>query len=108
MAAANATVKTMLQVGILDHCRIIGDYFLLKLKKLQEKRKIIKDIRGTGLILAAQLNIESGDIVNECLQRGLLIISAGSKTLRFVPPLMITTGDVDQAISVLDGVLEGK
>ncbi|KFO68501.1 acetylornithine aminotransferase [Smithella sp. SCADC] len=107
-AAANATVKTILQEGILEHCRKMGDYFLLQLKKLQGKHKIIKDVRGTGLMLAAQLNIESGDIVNECLQRGLLIISAGSKTLRFVPPLIITTQDVDQAMGVLDEVMEGK
>jgi predicted acetylornithine/succinylornithine family transaminase len=107
-AAANATMKIMLQEGILEHCRKTGDYFLLQLKKLQQKHKIIQDVRGTGLMLAAQLNIESGDIVNECLQRGLLIISAGSKTLRFVPPLIITTGDVDQAIGVLDEVMEGK
>ena len=108
MAAANATVKTMLQEGILQHCRKIGDYFLLQLKKLQQKHKIIKEVRGKGLMLAAQLNIEGGDIVNECLQRGLLIISAGGKTLRFVPPLIITTQDVDQAIKVLDEVMEGK
>jgi len=108
MAAANATVKTMLQEGILEHCRKMGDYFLLQLKKLQQKHKIIKEVRGKGLMLAAQLNIESGDIVNECLQRGLLIISAGDKTLRFVPPLIITTQDVDQAIKVLDEVMEGK
>jgi predicted acetylornithine/succinylornithine family transaminase len=107
-AAANATMKIMLQEDILEHCRKMGDYFLLQLKKLQQKHKIIKDVRGTGLMLAAQLNIESGDIVNECLQRGLLIISAGGKTLRFVPPLIITTGDVDQAIGVLDEVMEGK
>jgi predicted acetylornithine/succinylornithine family transaminase len=108
MAAANATVKTMLQEGILEHCRKIGDYFLLQLKKLQQKHKIIEEVRGKGLMLAAQLNIEGGDIVNECLQRGLLIISAGGKTLRFVPPLIITTQDVDQAIKVLDEVMEGK
>ena len=108
MAAANATVKTMLQEGILEHCRKMGDYFLLQLKKLQQKHKIIKEVRGMGLMLAAQLNIESGDIVNECLQKGLLINSAGSKTLRFVPPLIITTQDVDQAIKVLDEVMEGK
>ncbi|MEN6431408.1 MAG: acetylornithine transaminase [Smithella sp.] len=107
-AAAIATVETMLQEGILEHCRKVGDYFLLQLKKLQQKHKIIKDVRGTGLMLAAQLNIESGDIVNECLQRGLLIISAGLKTLRFVPPLIITTGDIDQAMGVLDEVMEGK
>jgi predicted acetylornithine/succinylornithine family transaminase len=108
MAAANATVKTMLQEGILEHCRKMGDYFLLQLKKLQQKHKIIEEVRGKGLMLAAQLNIEGGDIVNECLQRRLLIISAGGKTLRFVPPLIITTQDVDQAIKVLDEVMEGK
>ena len=108
MAAANATVKTMLQEGILEHCRKIGDYFLLQLKKLQQKHKIIEEVRGKGLMLAAQLNIEGGDIVNECLQKGLLINSAGSKTLRFVPPLIITTQDIDQAIKVLDEVMEGK
>jgi acetylornithine/N-succinyldiaminopimelate aminotransferase len=108
MAAANATMKIMLQEGILEHCRKMGDYFLFQLKKLQQKHKFIKYVRGMGLMLAAQLDIESGDIVNECLQRGLLIISAGVKTLRFVPPLIITTGDVDQAISILDEVMEGK
>ena len=108
MAAANATVKTILQEGILEHCRKMGDYFLLQLKKLQQKYKIIKEVRGKGLMLAAQLNIEGGDIVHECLQRGLLIISAGVKTLRFVPPLIITTQDVDQAIKVLDEVMECK
>jgi predicted acetylornithine/succinylornithine family transaminase len=108
MAAANATVKTILQEGILEHCREMGDYFLLQLKKLQQKHKIIKEVRGKGLMLAAQLNIESGDIVNECLQRGLLINSAGSKTLRFVPPLIITIQNIDQATKVLDEVMEGK
>jgi predicted acetylornithine/succinylornithine family transaminase len=108
MAAANATVKTMLHESILEHCREMGDYFLLQLKNLQQKHKIIKEARGKGLMLAAQLNIESGDIVNQCLQRGLLIASAGSKTLRFVPPLIITTQDIDQAIKVLDEVMEGK
>ena len=54
------------------------------------------------------LNIEGGDIVNECLQKGLLINCTGGKTLRFVPPLIITCQDVDQAINVLDEVMEGK
>jgi acetylornithine/N-succinyldiaminopimelate aminotransferase len=108
MAAANAVMKTILQESILDNCRKVGDYFLSQLKKLQQKHSIIQDVRGKGLMIAAKLDIETGDIVNECLQRGLLIISAGSKTLRFVPPLIITNHDVDCAIKVLDEVMEGK
>ncbi len=108
MAAANAVMKIILQEGILENCRKVGDYFLSELKKLQWKHKIIKEVRGKGLMLAAKLDLETGDIVNECLQRGLLVISAGSNTLRFVPPLIITDQDVDCAIKVLDEVMEGK
>ncbi|MGD0168954.1 MAG: acetylornithine transaminase [Smithella sp.] len=108
MAAATAVVETMLQEGILEHCREVGDYFLSQLKKLQQKHAIIRDVRGKGLMIAAELNIEAGDIINQCIKRGLLIISAGSKTLRFVPPLIITEQDVDFAINVLDEVMEGK
>ncbi len=102
MAAALATVKTILDEGILENCRKTGDYFLSELKKLQQKHKMIKDVRGKGLMLAVELDVESAGIVNECMARGLLVISAGAKTMRFVPPLIITTQDVDQAIRILD------
>ncbi|MFZ1035624.1 MAG: aspartate aminotransferase family protein [Smithella sp.] len=107
MAAATAVMETMLLEGILEHCREAGDYFLSQLKKLQQKHAIIRDVRGKGLMIAAELNIEAGDIINQCIKQGLLIISAGSKTLRFVPPLIITNQDVDFAINVLDEVMEG-
>jgi acetylornithine/N-succinyldiaminopimelate aminotransferase len=108
MVAASTVVKTILQENILENCRKIGDYFLLQLKKLQQKYKIIKEVRGRGLMIAVKLDVEAGDIVNDCLQKGLLINSTGGKTIRFVPPLIITAQDVDQAIGVLDEVMEGK
>jgi acetylornithine aminotransferase/acetylornithine/N-succinyldiaminopimelate aminotransferase len=108
MAASNAVMKTILNEGILDHCSKVGEYFLSELKKLQKKNKIIQEVRGKGLMLAAKLDVEASDIVNACMKKGLLINSTGGKTLRFVPPLIITTRDVDQAIQVLDEVMEGK
>ena len=108
MVAAEAVMKTILQENILDNCRKIGDYFLSQLKMLRQKYKIIREVRGKGLMLALQLDIEASDIVNECLKRGLLINSTGGKTLRFVPPLIVTARDVDHAIKVLGEVMEGK
>ena len=108
MAAAKATLKTILQEGILENCQKAGDYFLSQLKKLQQKHKIINEVRGKGLMLAAVLSIEAGDIVNKCLQKGLLINSTGGKTLRFVPPLIITNQDIDHAIDILEEAMEGK
>jgi acetylornithine aminotransferase/acetylornithine/N-succinyldiaminopimelate aminotransferase len=108
MVAASAVLKTIFEEKILENCRKTGDYFLSQLKKLQQKYKIIMEVRGRGLMLAVKLDIEAANIVNECLHKGLLINSTGGKTLRFVPPLIITTGEVDQAIGVLDEVMEGK
>jgi len=108
MAAARATVESILQSGILENCQKVGEYFLSQLKKLQQKHKIIKEVRGKGLMLAVALDIEAQDIVNKCMEKGLLINSTGGKTLRFVPPLIISDEDVDQAMKILDEVMEGK
>jgi acetylornithine/N-succinyldiaminopimelate aminotransferase len=108
MAASIATVKTMLQDNIPEQSCQMGEYFLSQLKKLQQKHQIITEVRGRGLMLACGISIEGSDIVNECLKRGLLINCTGGNTLRFVPPLIITTQEVDQAIDILDAVMEGK
>ncbi len=108
MAAVNATLEAILQDSLLEASRKKGEYFLSQLQSLKAKHKIIREVRGKGLMLACALEIECGDIVNECLNKGMLINGAGNKTLRFVPPLIITTEDIDQLISVLDKVMEGK
>ncbi len=108
MAAAVATVETMLKGDVLEESCKTGEYFISGLNKLKQKHQIITDVRGRGLMLACGLNIEGAGIVNECMKRGLLINCTGGKTLRFVPPLIITTQEVDQAIDILDKVMEGK
>ncbi len=108
MAAAKATIETIVQEGLLDICRKRGEYFLAQLKKLQTKHKIIQEVRGMGLIIACSLTIEGGDIVDQCMKKGVLINCTGGKILRFVPPLIISTQDVDQVINVLDEVMEVK
>lgn len=108
MAASISTLETILQENLLNACRELGDYFRNQLKNLQAKYKIIKEVRGMGLMVACGLNIEGNDIVNECMKKGLLINCTGGKTLRFVPPLIISKEDIDQVINILDEVMEGK
>jgi len=108
MAAAKATIKTMLDEGVLENCQKMGGYFLAKLHALKAKHSIISGVRGRGLMLACALSIEGAGIVGACQERGLLINCTGGKTLRFVPPLIITQKDIDIAIAILDAVLEGK
>ena len=56
-------------------------------------------------MIGVELSIEGADIVKECMERGLLMNCTGGTILRFVPPLIITRGDVDRAVAILDGVM---
>ena len=108
MAAAKATLETMLDEGVLENCGKTGEYFLSRLQALKDKHAIITGVRGRGLMLACPLAVEGADIVKKCQEKGLLINCTGGKTLRFVPPLIITEKDVELAVAILDEVMEGR
>jgi predicted acetylornithine/succinylornithine family transaminase len=107
-AAALATLETILEEGIIDHCRKVGDYFLSRLEKLKEQHSQIKAVRGRGLILAVELTVPGAETVSKCMENGMLINCTNGNVLRFVPPLIMTKQDVDKAVGILDGVLDGK
>ncbi len=108
-AAAVATLETILEDGfVLDHCNRVGKYFLDRLNQLKEyhPEKII-DVRGKGLLLALELTSDSTPIVNACIERGILVASAGGgNVLRFVPPLIVEEREIDHLVDVLDDVFE--
>jgi len=105
MAAGLAVMDSLLNKGLLDHCRETGAYFREKLEGLKEEHAVIKEVRGRGLMIGVELSIEGADIVKGCMERGLLLNCTSDTVLRFVPPLIITKGDVDRAVAVLDGVM---
>lgn len=108
-SAGIAVLKTMLDEGVLDNCRISGEYLVKRLHELKAGFPFIKEIRGKGLIIGMELaeEIKGGDIVKECLDKGLLLNCVGDKTLRFIPALTVTAEDIDEMIGTLKGVLEG-
>ncbi len=108
MAAGLATLETILHDGILENVRGVGAYFVRSLHELKSMYAVIKDVRAKGLIIGVELNIEGADIVKQCMDKGLLINCTGGNVLRFVPPFIITEGDVDTAIDILGGVLSRK
>lgn len=103
--AGIAVLETILNEGILENCRRIGEYFLQCLEDLKKKHSRILEVRGRGLIIAIELTIPGADVVQKCMERGLLINCTGGSVLRFVPPLILSKKDVEKAIGILDGVL---
>jgi predicted acetylornithine/succinylornithine family transaminase len=104
--AALAALETILDEGILENCRQVGDYFLGRLRELQQSHSRVLQVRGRGLILAIELTVPGADIVQKCLEKGLLINCTGGNVLRFVPPLILTKENVDKAVGILGEVLE--
>jgi acetylornithine aminotransferase len=103
-AAGIATIETLLRDAILDNCQEMGAYFIQELDKLQQKYAFILKVRGRGLIIGVELDIEGGEMVKTAMTRGLLINCTLGKVLRFVPPLIITRAEIDHAIKILDEI----
>ena len=105
MAAAKATLETLLSEDIISNCRNQGVYFISTLNELGKKHPVIKEVRGRGLLVGMELDCEVAGIINKCMDRGLLIASAGPQVLRFVPPLIVTEQEIDKCVDILDDVL---
>jgi acetylornithine/N-succinyldiaminopimelate aminotransferase len=104
-AAAIATVRVILEDGILNRCEELGEYLEGELESLQHKYPFVKEVRGIGLMIGMALDIPAGDIVKKGHERGVLLNVTHEKVLRFVPPLTVTKQEINQMIAILDGIL---
>ena len=89
----------------LRHVRETGSYFRAQLMELQEELSIVREVRGDGLMLAAELSIPGKEIVQQGLEAGFLFNCTQERVLRFLPPLIIERHHVDQLIEALRTIL---
>lgn len=101
-AAAIATLRTILEDGLLNRCEEIGEYLQGELTALGKKYSFVKDVRGIGLMIGMGLTIPAGDIVKAGHKRGLLLNVTHDTVLRFVPPLIVTKQEINRMIEILD------
>jgi predicted acetylornithine/succinylornithine family transaminase len=106
-AAGVAAFTTILEEGMLENCQEMGDYFLSQLEAIQKKYPFVKEVRGKGLILGMELNIDGSSIVKEMLRKKILINCTMGNVLRFLPPLIVTQEEVDRVIKALEEVFRG-
>jgi len=104
-AVGVATLKFVIDNDIPAKVQKTGQYFVTGLEKLKAKFDLITEIRGRGLLLALGLtdNIAE-ELVLACLKEGLLVNPVKPNALRFMPPLIITNKDVDEALTILEKV----
>lgn len=104
-AAGIAAVDQLLNHGVVENAARVGEYFMERLSGLASRFPFIKEVRGKGLIIGMELSADGREIVTKCQDRGLLINCVNNNILRFLPPLIITGEDVDQAVGILEKAL---
>jgi acetylornithine/LysW-gamma-L-lysine aminotransferase len=105
-AAACAAIDVLVKDKLADRAATLGGYFKAKLEDLQAKYKIVKEVRGLGLMLGMELRYDVRNVIIKAMDRGVLILDAGRNVLRFLPPLVIEKEQIDKTISVLDTVIK--
>jgi 4-aminobutyrate aminotransferase len=113
-AAALATLK-ILKDGLIRNAETVGRHFIERLRALMDKYPLIGDVRGRGLMIGVELVrdrqtkvraiAERDRVVQEMFLRGVLVLGAGQNALRFAPPLVMTTSQVDTAVGIFDEVM---
>ena len=104
-AAALEVLKIISEEKIVDNCRKIGEYFMERLLWLKSRHTSVRDVRGIGLLIGMELDVEGEPLVNKCLEKGFLVNCIQGNTLRFVPPLIIGREEIDSLIACLDEIL---
>lgn len=115
-AAALASLEVLKEERLLENATNMGAYALVELEKLKKKHKLIKNIRGVGLMIGIELQVpETGkpngqavmEVLDECLKRGVLFYLCGNsgEVIRMIPPLTISKEQIDTGIDVLNQAL---
>ncbi len=104
-AAGRATLECIVDDGLMNNANSVGKYFREGLLALKDKHKIIREVRGLGLMLAAELRFEVKDVLFDGIKEGLLMLYSGKNIIRLLPPLVIDEHAVSNALTIMDKVL---
>ncbi|MBA7636216.1 Acetylornithine aminotransferase [subsurface metagenome] len=108
-AAGYATLKFIIDNDISGKVKTVGQYLSQGLEKLKAKFPFITEVRGRGLLVAMEFKSDiAPSLVTACLEGGLLVNQLKPNAVRFMPPLIIGNGEVDEALGILDSVLSAK
>ena len=104
-AAGTATIQALTQDGLIENAKNMGLKFRQGLDELKNKHRIIREVRGKGLMIGVELKFEVKDILMDGIENGLLLLYSGRNILRFLPPLVISEEDVTKTLKILDELL---
>jgi len=103
--AASFFLEQLVDGGLLEHVRTVGAHLERRLRTLALAHPAIVEVRGAGLMRGIELRMDATPVVDLAREKGLLVNRTAEKVVRMLPPLTITTGELDTAVDMLDAVL---
>jgi len=104
-AAGIATIEMIEQENLLDHISVLAELFESRLQQLQKECQWIKEIRVAGMMVGIELDVQGGQIVEQCLQQKLLINCTQGKILRLLPAMNLTLSQANEGLDILSQIL---
>ena len=105
MNVGNAVLDIIYKKNFLKNVRSLGKYFKGKLNNIHfHNKKIIKEVRGTGLLLGLQLKVNQSQFIEKLMKEKLLTIRAAENVVRILPPLNVTKKEIDKAVTIINKV----
>lgn len=105
--AALAALDVLAEEDLPSRAAALGERFTARLRDLARRYPFVREVRGLGLMHGLELNFPGRPFVDACRERGLLMNCTAERVLRFLPPLIVTEAEIDQAVAVLDEVFAG-
>ena len=108
-AAALAVLEVILEdQDIVGQCARLGEYFMKGLLDLKGRCPAVTDVRGLGLLIGVEVTLDARELVHDLRKRGILANATSEHVLRFVPPLIVTTAEIDRVVVTLGDVIEAR
>lgn len=104
-AAVTATLDEFAEKDIPAHVTEMGEYLAERLQYLVETKDVAKETRGLGLMRGLELTEPANPYILKALEKGLILMSAGTHVIRFIPPLIIERAQIDEMIAILEEIL---
>ncbi len=107
MRAALVVLEELMDRGLQARVAETGAYFEAKLRALAATHAVIAEVRGAGLMRGLELTRDAAPVVEGAMARGLLVNRTAERVVRMLPPYIVSTADIDEAVATLDAVLAG-
>jgi acetylornithine/LysW-gamma-L-lysine aminotransferase len=107
-AAGTATMEALIDDKLIDNAAKMGVHFKEGLNRLKEKHKIIRQVRGIGMMLGVELRFDVKDILFDGIRNGLMVLYSGRNILRLLPPLVMDEATVSRSVDIIDVILTNE